>query len=111
PARSCPPRRSSDLGGPYGVGRRMSLPATRALVRAALSGRLDDVPQRQDPFFGLAYPTAAPDVPAEVLSPRDTWAEPDAYDETAKRLVAMFRENFRRSFAGVANDLEGAGPS
>ena len=98
-------------GGPYGVGRRMSLPATRALVRAALSGRLDDVPLRQDPFFGLAYPTAAPDVPAEVLSPRDTWAEPDAYDETAKRLVAMFRENFRRSFAGVANDLEGAGPS
>ncbi|HEX7039783.1 MAG TPA: phosphoenolpyruvate carboxykinase (ATP) [Trueperaceae bacterium] len=98
-------------GGPYGVGRRMSLPATRALVRAALAGRLDDVPLRADPFFGLAYPTAAPGVPAEVLSPREAWSDPDAYDETARRLVAMFRENFRRSFDGVAGDLAGAGPS
>jgi len=98
-------------GGPYGVGSRMSLPATRALVRAALAGQLDGVPLRTDPFFGLAYPSAAPGVPAEVLSPRETWADADAYDEAAKRLVAMFRDNFRRSFAGVVGDVAGGGPS
>ncbi len=98
-------------GGPHGVGQRMSLPATRALVRAALAGRLDDVPMRQDAFFGLVYPTAAPGVPAEVLDPRGAWADAEAYDATAARLVGMFRENFRRAFAGVAGDLADAGPS
>ncbi len=98
-------------GGPYGVGSRMSLPATRALVRAALEGRLDEAPMRQDEFFGLSYPTRAPGVPPELLDPRSTWSDPAAYDATAAKLVEMFRANFRDSFEGLAAEIRGAGPS
>ena len=98
-------------GGPYGVGDRMSLPATRALVRAALSGKLDDVPMRQDPFFGLSFPLEAPDVPSELLDPRGAWSDSKAYDAAAGKLVEMFRANFRSSFSDLSDEVRAAGPS
>ncbi|WP_027461352.1 phosphoenolpyruvate carboxykinase (ATP) [Deinococcus murrayi] len=88
-------------GGPYGVGQRMSIRHTRALIHAALSGKLDGVAFEREPFFNLEIPTEVPGVPAEVLNPRQAWADQDAYDRTARKLAGMFRENFKRFEDGV----------
>ena len=97
-------------GGPFGVGRRIPLAYTRAMVTAALTGALDEVPLREDPIFGLMVPREAPDVPPAVLDPRSTWADKAAYDEQARKLADMFVENFR-AFAGDAeDDVKAAGP-
>ncbi len=79
-------------GGPYGVGTRMKIAFTRAMIRAALSGALDSVPYDTDPMFNLDVPTSCPGVPAEVLKPRNTWPSAAAYDTQAKKLAAMFVE-------------------
>jgi phosphoenolpyruvate carboxykinase (ATP) len=97
-------------GGPYGIGHRIHLPYTRAMVRAALTGRLDDVPTRMDPYFGLSIPTQCPDVPADVLDPRRTWADPDAYDRQARMLVANFVKNFTQFAGDVSPEMVAAGP-
>ncbi len=97
-------------GGPYGVGRRMKLEYTRAMVSAALSGRLEDVEYVQDPLFKLLIPTTCPDVPAEVLQPRNTWSDPSAYDQQARELAGRFVRNFSR-FTGVSPEIAGAGPN
>jgi phosphoenolpyruvate carboxykinase (ATP) len=97
-------------GGPYGTGERMNINHTRSMVRAALNGDLDAVPTRIDPIFGLEVPTTCPDVPAEVLDPRATWPDPDAYDETARRSAGMFRENFKTFAGGVDALVRDAGP-
>ena len=89
-------------GGPYGTGERMNINHTRHMVRAALNGQLDDVPTTRDPIFGLRCPTSCPDVPAEVLQPRDTWADKDAYDRQATKLKQMFEENYKAYAAGAA---------
>ncbi len=96
-------------GGAYGVGKRMKLSYTRAIVRAALSGKLDYAEFRADPVFGLSVPTAIPDVPSEVLSPRRTWSDGAAYDAQAKKLAAMFRDNFAR-FGDASEAVRNAGP-
>ena len=83
-------------GGPYGVGRRMSIAHTRAIISAALDGSLAQVATRPDPTFGFQVPTSCPGLPAEVLNPRTTWADPDAYDATARNLVERFRANFAK---------------
>jgi phosphoenolpyruvate carboxykinase (ATP) len=83
-------------GGSYGVGRRMPLTATRALLRAALAGQLDTVPTKPEPTFGLSVPMTCPSVPPEVLRPRDTWPDKTAYDAKAKHLAALFQENYRK---------------
>lgn len=83
-------------GGPYGVGSRFKLRYTRAILDAILSNKLNAAPLATDPFFGLAYPTAVPDVPAEVLDPRNTWADKAAYDATARKLVEMFEKNYEK---------------
>jgi phosphoenolpyruvate carboxykinase (ATP) len=83
-------------GGPYGVGQRMSIAHTRAIITAALDGSLAQVETRPDPTFGFQVPVACPGVPAEVLNPRNTWADPDAYDATARDLVERFRANFAK---------------
>ncbi|HET6746396.1 MAG TPA: phosphoenolpyruvate carboxykinase (ATP) [Candidatus Limnocylindria bacterium] len=88
-------------GGVYGVGERMNINHTRAMVRAALSGALNDVPTVTDPVFGLAVPTSCPDVPSEVLQPRGTWADPDAYDRQARELLTMFEKNYKAFVAGA----------
>jgi phosphoenolpyruvate carboxykinase (ATP) len=96
-------------GGPYGVGKRMKIAYTRAMVHAILDGSLDGVATREDPVFGLAVPTAVRNVPAEVLDPRATWPDPTAYDAQAARLAAMFRANVEKFSAG-AESLLTAGP-
>jgi phosphoenolpyruvate carboxykinase (ATP) len=84
------------IGGPPGVGNRMKLAYTRAMVNAAIEGRLDGVAFGTEPFFGLAIPTSVPDVPADVLDPRSAWADPAAYDLAANALAGLFFENFKR---------------
>ena len=83
-------------GGPYGVGKRMALAHTRALLRAALSGELKDVPFAPDPVFGLAVPASCPGVPDTVLRPRDAWPDTAAYDAKAKELAERFRAEFKK---------------
>jgi phosphoenolpyruvate carboxykinase (ATP) len=87
-------------GGAYGVGHRMNLKHTRAMIRAALAGELDKVPTRSEPVFELAVPQHVPGVPDELLDPRKTWKDPAAYDAQAKRLAALFQKNFEQ-FADV----------
>ena len=97
-------------GGPYGVGSRMKLPYTRAMVSAALSGVLDKARFEADPVFGIEVPTAVPRVPSEVLTPRATWTDGAAYDAQAKKLATMFRENFEQYRSAVPDDVAKAGP-
>lgn len=97
-------------GGPYGVGRRMPLPHTRAMVKAAIHGQLNDVPMRQDPNFGFQVPQACQEVPAELLDPRLTWQNPMAYDTQVKALVASFGENFTQFEGQVPGEVSTAGP-
>ena len=73
-------------------------------------GRLDDVPTITDPIFGVEVPTSCPDVPSEVLQPRATWPDHEAYDKQAKRLAEMFTENFERYAEGVGDGVRAAGP-
>jgi phosphoenolpyruvate carboxykinase (ATP) len=98
-------------GGAYGVGSRMKLPFTRAMVGAALEGELDRVEFTRDPVFGFDVPTAVPGVPSGILVPRNTWADPMAYDVQARRLAQMFRENFEQYRAQVADAVAAAGPA
>ncbi|WP_161882889.1 phosphoenolpyruvate carboxykinase (ATP) [Deinococcus alpinitundrae] len=88
-------------GGPYGVGERISIGHTRALITAALSGSLDEGDFEREPFFGLAIPATVASVPNEVLNPRRTWADTAAYDAAARRLAGQFRQNFERFEVGV----------
>jgi len=83
-------------GGAYGVGKRMAIGHTRAMIDAALAGQLRDVEYHREPFFGLMIPASVPGVPAEVLNPRNAWSDGAAYDAQAKRLTALFAENFKR---------------
>jgi phosphoenolpyruvate carboxykinase (ATP) len=98
-------------GGPYGLGERMKIAHTRALVNAALSGALEQVPTVPDPTFGIAVPTACPDVPGEVLWPRNTWADPAAYDRQAHTLAGMFAENFTAYADRVDAEVRVAAPT
>ncbi|MGH7676624.1 MAG: phosphoenolpyruvate carboxykinase (ATP), partial [Gemmatimonadales bacterium] len=97
-------------GGPFGVGRRMSLAHTRAMVRAALSGRLDDVAAAREPVFGFDVPRHVPGVPDAVLTPRATWKDPAAYDAQAARLAALFTRNFEQFRERVPAAVRDAGP-
>jgi phosphoenolpyruvate carboxykinase (ATP) len=97
-------------GGPYGTGSRIKLAYTRAMIRAALSGRLDDAETVKDRFFGVEVPLHVPDVPPEVLRPRDTWADGKAYDAQAAKLAGMFRENFEKYASQVPDAVKKAGP-
>ena len=97
-------------GGAYGTGQRIKLAYTRAMVRAALSGALTDVPMRTDPIFGMLVPERCPEVPSEVLNPRSTWQDPRAYDEQANKLAGMFIENFSQFTEDVAPEVRAAGP-
>jgi phosphoenolpyruvate carboxykinase (ATP) len=92
-------------GGAYGTGSRMSIKHTRALLRAALDGSLAKVEFETDPFFGLQIPKALPGVPAEVLNPRNTWADKAAYDRTAADLVSRFEKNFEGFSGGVSEEV------
>src|SRR5690554_664874 len=97
-------------GGPYGEGERMNLGYTRAMVHAALRGLLDDVETTPDPVFGLHVPNRIRGVPDEVLQPRNTWKDKDAYDAQAAKLAEMFRENFKKYEDSVSEAVRNAGP-
>lgn len=90
-------------GGSYGTGHRMKLSHTRAMITAALTGKLEEVRFQRHPIFGVAVPGAVPNVPAEILDPRRTWADPEAYDRTAADLAQKFVDNFQK-YADFANE-------
>ena len=97
-------------GGPAGESDRISLPYTRAIIRAALSGALDDVPYATDEVFGLQVPTACPDVPAEVLNARGQWSDPTRYDAQATELAALMHNAFKPFADGVSPEVRDAAP-
>ncbi len=97
-------------GGPYGEGKRMKLNFTRAMITAALDGNLNNVKYIYHPVFGMAIPNECPGVPADVLNPRDTWADKNAYDEKAKYLAGLFIKNFEKYASGVSQEVLDAAP-
>ncbi|TYO88136.1 phosphoenolpyruvate carboxykinase [Oceanicella actignis] len=97
-------------GGAYGVGSRMPIKATRALLSAALDGSLNGAAFRKDPNFGFEVPVSVPGVEDRLLDPRATWADPAAYDAQARRLVEMFAANFAQYEAHVGEDVRAAAP-
>ena len=97
-------------GGSYGVGSRMKLSYTRAMITAALTGKLDNVTFETLPVFELAIPTACEGVPSEILNPRGTWADKSAYDETAANLASQFVKNFEQYASETSADILAAAP-
>ncbi|HJT58078.1 MAG TPA: phosphoenolpyruvate carboxykinase (ATP), partial [Ktedonobacteraceae bacterium] len=96
-------------GGPYGIGERININYTRAMVRAAISGEVDKVEMVTDPVFGLHFPTSCPDVPSELLNPRNTWADKEAYDAQVQDLAQRFKKNFEQ-FTLPSDEVRNAGP-
>src|SRR5690606_1710751 len=97
-------------GGPYGVGNRMKLSFTRAMITAALTGKLDKVSYHRHEVFGMQIPEQVPGVPSEVLNPRNTWADADAYDAKANFLAGLFIKNFEKYASGVTQEIKDAAP-
>lgn len=97
-------------GGPYGIGKRMPIKHTRAMVNAILNGDLENVPTMEHPIFKVAIPTSCPSVPDEVLNPRNTWEDKTAYDEKANMLAKKFSENFETYREGCSEAICNAGP-
>ncbi len=97
-------------GGPYGVGQRMRIAYTRAMVRAALKGTLSKVRTEPDPIFGVHIPVSCDGVPSEVLKPWNTWKNPKAHREKARELAARFKKNFDQFAADVTQEIRAAGP-
>jgi phosphoenolpyruvate carboxykinase (ATP) len=97
-------------GGAFGTGKRMPIKATRALLSAALDGTLAHVEMRVDPHFHFRVPMSVPGVETRILNPRDTWSDGAAYDAQARKLVGMFRDNFRKFEAHVGADVLQAAP-
>lgn len=96
-------------GGPYGVGKRMDLKYTRAMVTAALNGELEKVRFKHDDIFNLDIPTSCPGVPSGILDPRNTWSDKNKYDLSANRLAELFVKNFQK-FGVISNEIRNAGP-
>ncbi len=97
-------------GGPYGVGHRMEIKYTRAMLNAALQGQLDDVPYVKDPIFNVEVPTKCPGVPEEVLLPQNTWKDKKAFEAKARELAQRFKENFEQYADYVSEEVRKAGP-
>jgi phosphoenolpyruvate carboxykinase (ATP) len=97
------------VGGPYGIGERMRLPYTRAMLTAALEGQLDDVPMEPHPFFQTMVPKACPHVPPDFLDPRGMWGDKAAYDRAGQDLSGRFSKNFEK-FSKVSPEVLEAGP-
>ncbi|PIR01343.1 MAG: phosphoenolpyruvate carboxykinase (ATP) [Nitrospinae bacterium CG11_big_fil_rev_8_21_14_0_20_45_15] len=98
-------------GGPYGVGNRMEIAHTRAMIHAILDGSLNNVETEADPIFGLHIPKSVPNVPDDVLNPRNTWKKKNEYDKKAQELAAQFIENFKQYEQGVSKEILSASPS
>ena len=98
-------------GGPYGVGKRISIAHTRAIVHAALEGLLDQVEFREDPIFRVQVPLRVPDVPSDVLVPSNTWQSEAEYDVAARALAQRFVANFEQYADKVDEDIQSTGPT
>ena len=97
--------------GHCGEDERMPIEATRTLLQAALSGKIDGVEYRTDPIFGFKVPVEVPGVDPRLLDPRSTWRDPEEYDRKASELAQMFRNNFEQKFAAeVSAEITAAGP-
>jgi phosphoenolpyruvate carboxykinase (ATP) len=97
-------------GGAYGIGKRIKLAYTRAIVDAIHSGALVTAKTQRDPVFGFDVVTGCPNVPAEILIPRDVWADKAAFDATAKKLAGLFNKNFAAYEGGVSAEVKAGGP-
>ena len=97
-------------GGPYGVGSRMKLSYTRSMIAAALKGQLNNVAYHRDQIFGLNIPVSCPDVPSEILDPRNTWSDKSLYDAKAMQLAGMFNKNFAPYAEGSGQEIIDAAP-
>jgi phosphoenolpyruvate carboxykinase (ATP) len=97
-------------GGPYGIGERVKISHTRSMIRAVLLGSIETVLTYEDPIFGVEVPISCPDVPDSILRPRDTWPNPNDYDEQAKLLARMFQDNFASFADQVSLEVLNAGP-
>ena len=97
-------------GGPYGVGQRMKLSYTRRMLSEAIAGNLEDVQFVQDPVFGLWIPEKVDHVPSELLHPRNTWTDKEAYDRKAMEVAEMFKKNFRKFDTVASEMIRKAGP-
>jgi phosphoenolpyruvate carboxykinase (ATP) len=91
-------------GGPHGVGERMDIDVTRAIVHAALSGQLDEVEYDEDPLFHVLVPRTCPDVHCEILNPRNTWADKEAFDRRASKLAQEFKAHFAKAYGDKGID-------
>jgi phosphoenolpyruvate carboxykinase (ATP) len=98
------------VGGPYGVGKRISIKYTRAILTAVLSGQLERVEYRRDPVFGFEIPTSCPGVPDDVLQPASSWPNQREYDKRYRDLAQRFIENFRKFEQGTPREVAEAGP-
>jgi phosphoenolpyruvate carboxykinase (ATP) len=98
------------VGGPYGVGKRISIQYTRRLLNAALSGELKDVEYYKDPVFGFQVPKSCPDVPADVLYPAESWPSKAEYDNKYRQLAARFVDNFKKFADACPPEVCAAGP-
>jgi phosphoenolpyruvate carboxykinase (ATP) len=97
------------IGGPYGIGERMSLPYTRAMVNAAIEGKLNGIETHEHPVFKVKMPLRCPGVPSELLDPAEMWPNGSLYEAAARDLAARFRDNFRK-FGGVDPAIAAAAP-
>ena len=97
-------------GGAYGVGKRIEIKYTRAMINAILEGQLDNGETKEDPVFGIHIPLAVKGVPKECLFPRNTWKNPEAYDEKANELAVQFIENFKEYESNVDSKILDASP-
>jgi len=98
-------------GGPYGVGSRMKLAYTRAMITAAMNGQLNDVAYENHAVFNVAIPQEVPNVPSEVLNPRNTWSDKDLYDKKAKELAVTFKKNFKKFEAEASQEILDGAPN
>jgi phosphoenolpyruvate carboxykinase (ATP) len=98
-------------GGPYGTGHRMPLPHTRSIIDAIHDGSLAAAPTQTDPTFGFEVPTECPEVPSEILIPRNTWDDKEAYDEQAKKLAGLFADHFEKYEDAASDEIAAAGPT
>lgn len=97
-------------GGSFGVGSRMKLSFTRAMITAALHGELNNVTYAPHNVFGVMVPQTCPNVPAEILNPRDTWADKESYDKKALELAALFNKNFEKYASKASEAIKSAAP-
>jgi phosphoenolpyruvate carboxykinase (ATP) len=98
------------IGGPYGIGKRISIKYTRALLNAALNGKLLDVPYCTDPVFGFAVPQSCEGVPSNLLNPSTSWPDPSIYQQRYRELASRFVENFKKFEEGCPEEIRKAGP-